>query len=119
MSESGAQGKFLQQVLERIGGLDPQVIRRSMLISADGAHGLHPNYPEKHDEQHAPVLNEGPVIKVNSNQRYATSDETESVIRALCEDLGIPVQVFVSRNDLACRYNNRSDRCFRDWHQDC
>ena len=102
MSESGAQGNFLQQVLERIGGLDPRVIRRSMLISADGAHGLHPNYPEKHDEQHAPVLNKGPVIKVNSNQRYATSDETESVIRALCEDLGIPVQVFVSRNDLAC-----------------
>lgn len=102
MSESGAQGNFLQQVLERVGGLDPKAIRRSVLISADGAHGLHPNYPEKHDDQHAPVLNKGPVIKVNSNQRYATSDETESLLRALCDDLGIPAQVFVSRNDLAC-----------------
>lgn len=102
MSESGAQGNFLQQMLERIGGFDPITIRRSVLVSADGAHGLHPNYPEKHDDQHAPVLNKGPVIKVNSNQRYATSDETESLIRALCNELSIPVQVFVSRNDLAC-----------------
>ncbi len=102
VSDSGAQGRFLLQVLERIGALDPRVIRNSAMLSADGAHGLHPNYPEKHDEQHRPVLNRGPVIKVNSNQRYATSDETEAVIRGLCTDLKIPVQVFVSRNDQPC-----------------
>ncbi len=102
VSDSGAQGRFLLQVLERIGALDSRVIRNSAMLSADGAHGLHPNYPEKHDEQHRPVLNKGPVIKVNSNQRYATSDETEAVIRSLCADMKIPVQVFVSRNDQPC-----------------
>ena len=102
ISDSGAQGRFLLQVLERIGSLDSRVIRNSAMLSADGAHGLHPNYPEKHDEQHRPVLNKGPVIKVNSNQRYATSDETEAVIRGLCSDLKIPVQIFVSRNDQPC-----------------
>ena len=102
VSDSGAQGRFLLQVLERIGALDPRVNRNSAMLSADGAHGLHPNYPEKHDEQHRPVLNNGPVIKVNSNQRYATSDETEAVIRGLCTDMKIPVQVFVSRNDQPC-----------------
>ena len=102
VSDSGAQGRFLLQVLERIGALDPRVIRNSAMLSADGAHGLHPNYPEKHDEQHRPVLNKGPVIKVNSNQRYATSDETEAVIRGLCTEFKIPVQVFVSRNDQPC-----------------
>ncbi len=102
VSQSGAQGRFLQQVLERIGGMEPRVIRRSALLSADGAHGLHPNYADKHDDQHRPVLNEGPVIKVNSNQRYATSDETEALIRGICADLNIPVQTFVSRNDMPC-----------------
>ncbi len=102
VSESGAQGRFLQQVLERIGALEPRVVRRSVFLSADGAHGLHPNYPAKHDERHRPVLNQGPVIKVNSNQRYATSDETEALIRGLCSELEIPVQVYVSRNDMPC-----------------
>ncbi len=102
VSDSGAQGNFLQQVLERIGGLDPRVTRRSVFVSADGAHGLHPNYPEKHDDQHQPILNQGPVIKVNSNQRYASSDESESFIRKLCIESDIPVQVFVSRNNLPC-----------------
>ena len=102
VSDAGAQGNFLMQVLARIDGLDARVTRQSVLISADGAHGLHPNYPDKHDEQHRPKLNQGPVIKVNSNQRYATSDETESIIRRLCAQLQIPVQVFVSRNDMPC-----------------
>ncbi len=102
MSDTGAQGSFLDQVLKRAVRLDPALIRRSVMISADGAHALHPNYPEKHDKQHGPRLNNGPVIKVNANQRYATSDETESLIRNLCESHEIPLQEFVSRNDMPC-----------------
>ena len=102
ISDSGAGGTFLSSVLERTVGLNPTVIRRSMLLSADGAHGIHPNYPEKHDAAHAPVLNQGVVIKVNANQRYATSDETNAYIRWLCDGLEIPSQTFVSRNDMAC-----------------
>ncbi len=102
VSETGAQGRFLQQVLERIGGLEPRVVRQSALMSADGAHGLHPNYPEKHDAHHRPILNQGPVIKLNSNQRYATSDETETLVRELCARGNIPLQIFVSRNDMPC-----------------
>ena len=102
VSDAGAQGPFLRSVLERTTNLDARKIRRSMLISADGAHGIHPNYPEKHDAQHSPVLNCGPVIKLNSNQNYATTGELISFLRTLCEPSEIPLQTFVSRNDLPC-----------------
>ncbi len=103
VSDTGAQSSFLESVLNRaISNFDSRVIRRSMLISADGAHGLHPNYPEKHDSDHAPRLNQGPVIKINSNQRYATTGETVSLIKYLCMEHVIPYQVFVSRNNIPC-----------------
>ena len=77
-------------------------MRQSYLVSADGAHGIHPNYPQKHDQGHAPVLNNGVVLKVNSNQRYATTGETLSVMRNLGDSLGISLQVFASRNNIPC-----------------
>jgi aspartyl aminopeptidase len=79
-----------------------RTIQRSLLISADNAHGLHPNYPDKHDGNHGPLLNGGPVIKVNSNQRYATSSETAGFFRHLCLTEEVPVQTFVTRSDLGC-----------------
>ena len=72
------------------------------MVSADNAHGIHPNFADKHDANHGPVLNAGPVIKVNSNQRYATSSLTSSLFRVLCEREQVPVQVFVNRTDLGC-----------------
>ena len=103
VSDTGAQGSFLEAVLTRaIPQYDSRVIRRSMLISADGAHGIHPNYPNKHDHEHAPRINRGPVIKVNSNQRYATTGESISFIKYLCRKNEIPYQVFVSRNNIPC-----------------
>ena len=102
VSDSGAQGGFLAAVLGRLGASEPSVIRKSALVSADGAHGIHPNFPEKHDMQHSPILNRGVVLKVNSNQRYATTGEMVSVIRNISEDLEIPLQVFVSRNNIPC-----------------
>lgn len=104
-SAIGAQGPFLRSVLERwCGGGESyqRLVDRSMLVSADNAHGVHPNYADKHDKNHAPRLNGGPVVKINYNQRYATNSVTSGVFRQLCEREGIPVQVFVTRSDLAC-----------------
>ena len=83
-SAAGAQGPFLHTVLERLCGDNEtmaRVLARSLLISADNAHALHPNYEGKHDPQHQPRLNGGPVIKFNANQRYATNSETASIFR--------------------------------------
>lgn len=101
----GAKGPMLQQFLERLvpdGETRARVIERSMLISADNAHGIHPNFMDKHDENHGPLLNRGPVIKVNANQRYATTSETGAFFRLLCESAGVPVQAFVARTDMGC-----------------
>ena len=103
VSASGAQGPFLKNVLERIYGTGEsltQAMSRSMLISTDNAHGIHPNYANKHDKHHAPKLNQGAVIKVNANQRYATSDESAAVYRMLCGNR--KVQHFVTRTDMGC-----------------
>ena len=104
-SACGADGPFLEQVLARLipdGEERVRVTQRSLLISADNAHGVHPNYADKHDGNHGPKLNAGPVIKVNSNQRYATSSETAGFFRQLCLENEVPVQSFVVRSDLGC-----------------
>ncbi len=104
-SACGAQGPFLKATLERIVGAGENFTRcmhHSMLISADNAHGVHPNYPDMHDNNHDPVLNHGPVIKLNANQRYATNSETSAMFRDICQQENIPVQTFVMRSDLAC-----------------
>jgi aspartyl aminopeptidase len=105
MSSHGAQGPFLKSVLERIAGGGEQltrVIDQSMLISADNAHGVHPNFADRHDANHGPMINQGPVIKVNANQRYASSSETAAIFRKLCKEADVPVQSFVVRTDMAC-----------------
>ena len=101
----GADGPFLEQVLARAlpgGEAFVRIVNRSLLISADNAHAVHPNYADKHDANHGPKLNAGPVIKVNSNQRYATSSETAGFFRHLCLAEEVPVQSFVTRSDLGC-----------------
>ncbi len=104
-STTGASGPFLRQVLDRLCDTSPELtrtLRNSMMISADNAHGVHPNFANKHDGNHGPLLNEGPVIKVNANQRYATSGETSALFRLLCQQEEVPVQAFVSRCDMGC-----------------
>ena len=104
-SAVGAQGPFLKSVLERIAGTGEALTRtmqKSLLISADNAHGVHPNFADKHDSNHGPLLNAGPVIKINANQRYATTDETSGLFRWVCEKVNVPVQQFVTRTDLGC-----------------
>ncbi len=105
MSAAGAMGPFLNSVLQRLCGTTEALARAvdlSMMISADNAHGIHPNYASKHDDNHGPILNQGPVIKVNANQRYATNSETSAVFRNLCDQADVPVQSFVTRSDMAC-----------------
>jgi len=104
-SAAGAQGPFLHTVLERLCGDNEtmaRVLARSLLISADNAHALHPNYEAKHDPQHQPRLNGGPVIKFNANQRYATNSETASIFRGVCARADVPVQSMAMRSDMAC-----------------
>jgi len=104
MSAEGAQGPFLESVLERWLGREalPRVLARSMMISADNAHGVHPNFADRHDGNHGPIINQGPVIKINNNQRYATNSHTGAVYRRISDELGLPVQTFVVRSDMAC-----------------
>ncbi|HEA53316.1 M18 family aminopeptidase [Marinobacter antarcticus] len=103
VSAEGAQGPFLSAVLDRwCGAGKAKAIARSMMISADNAHGVHPNYIDKHDENHGPILNKGPVIKVNHNQRYATNSRSAAVYRNISDELGIPHQTFVVRSDMGC-----------------
>ncbi|HSG88589.1 MAG TPA: M18 family aminopeptidase [Pseudomonadales bacterium] len=104
-STSGAAGPLLRSVLERLtGSADAfaQLIARSMLVSADNAHAVHPNFADRHDGNHGPKLGGGPVIKVNANQRYASNSATQALFRDLCAQAEVPVQMFVTRTDLAC-----------------
>jgi len=104
-SASGANGPMLQSLLERIhpdAEERSRAISQSLLVSTDNAHGVHPNYSDKHDVNHGPIINDGPVIKTNANQRYATNSVTSSLFRHLCGQQGVPVQSFVNRTDMGC-----------------
>lgn len=104
-SVAGAQGTFLSVVLERFCHNHVQLSQmtaQSMMISVDNAHGIHPNFVDKHDSNHGPLINQGPVIKINANQRYASNSETSALFRHLCEQQNIPVQSFVVRSDMGC-----------------
>lgn len=108
-SAKGADGSFLDDVLERIGlcfGLGREDYRRalarSMLVSADMAHAFHPGHPGAYDDQHRVHLNHGPVIKTNASQRYTSESLSAGVFQLACERAGVPWQSYVQRSDLAC-----------------
>ena len=104
-SACGAAGPMLEQWLERVIPDNEErnrALAASMLISADNAHGVHPNYADKHDENHGPILNRGPVIKLNANQRYATNSETSATFKQLALQEEVEVQGFVVRSDMGC-----------------
>lgn len=109
-SAQGAASPLLAGALERsISGFargEPQglerALARSTLISVDMAHAVHPNYSDRHEPKHRPVIGRGPVIKSNANQSYASDAQTAGLFAGLCEPLGIEPQHFVSRSDLRC-----------------
>ena len=71
------------------------------MISADNAHGVHPNYVDKQDPTNHPVLGDGPAIKINANCKYMTDADSAAVFRALCDKAGVPCQYFVNHSDSA------------------
>lgn len=107
-TKQGAASPVLEHLCRRItaalGGGEEDYLRAvasSFMISADDAHGIHPNYPEKHDPTNHPVLGGGPVIKINANCKYMTDADSAAVFRTICEEAGVPVQYFVNHSDVA------------------
>lgn len=108
-SAQGAASALLPQVLERIAaarGADRSELLRmlsaSLCFSIDMSHAVHPNYAERHEARHKPTLNGGPVIKVNSQQRYATSARGVAEVVRLCRANDLPHQSYIHRTDLPC-----------------
>lgn len=108
-SRSGACGPVLEDVLVRISdGLGASVSQRrqalaaSFCVSADAGHAVHPNYAERHDPANHPVLNGGPLLKINANQRYATDANGAAFWARLCREANVPYQEFVSNNTMPC-----------------
>ncbi len=108
-SATGAAGPLLEHVLERLSATTGASrseflaqLARSTCVSADNAHAVHPNYRERHEPDHQPIVNCGPAIKLNSNQRYATSARSAAMLQRVFEEAGVPSQVFVSRNNMPC-----------------
>ena len=105
LSAAGAQGPLLRSLLQRIAGNEhayAELAERSLMISADNAHAIHPNFADRHDDNHGPQMNQGPVIKVNASQRYASNSETTGFFRMLAAAEDVPVQAFVVRSDMGC-----------------
>ena len=106
-TRQGADSTFLEDVLRRIaeslyGGiasLSP-MLAGSFLISADNAHGVHPNHPEKADPTNRPYLNGGIVIKYHGSQKYTTDAISGAKVKALCEQAGVPWQTYANRSDV-------------------
>ncbi len=108
-SAAGAAGSFVSDVLARLSASqqldaeDSQRMRaRSFFISADMAHGWHPNFPSAYEPCHKALVNGGPVIKSNANQRYSTDAQSAARFMRYCEQAGVPCQQYAHRTDLGC-----------------
>lgn len=104
-SAAGAASSVLPRILERLAGSREafhQACARSTCISADMSHAVHPNYASRHEPRHRPQINGGPVIKTNTQQRYATTAATAAMFAELCRAEEVPVQHYAHRTDLPC-----------------
>lgn len=107
LTSQGANSSILENILERITiGLKKQredfkrALSNSIMISADLAHAVHPNYPEKCDPTNKPILGGGPVLKIAAGGSYSTDSYASAVFKSICERAQVPYQVFVNRSDL-------------------
>jgi aspartyl aminopeptidase len=108
-SAHGASSPYLMHQLERIAiGMDLtreaflRLLPRSLCLSVDLAHGMHPNHADKLESHHPVLLSKGVVVKFNAQQRYATDAYAAARLIALCQKENIEIQKFVSRNDVPC-----------------
>ncbi|CAI8387819.1 MAG: putative M18 family aminopeptidase 2 [Acidimicrobiales bacterium AG-410-I20] len=101
-SSTGAMGPLLKKTLDICSDDSTLFAEKSLMISADCAHGTHPNYPERHDANHQVRLNHGPVLKHNANVRYATDGLGAALVKLAAEKTSVPLQTFVSRSDMPC-----------------
>ena len=108
-TKQGAASPVLRDMLERITRLVTpdyeqqdffRALANSFMISADDAHGWHPNYNEKYDPTNHAILGGGPAIKINANCKYMTDADGSAVFQALCEKAGVPCQYFVNHSDV-------------------
>ncbi len=107
-TKQGAASPLLKDTLKRInmclGGNEESyhiAVANSFMISADNAHALHPNYPEKQDPTNHPGLGKGPVIKINANCKYMSDADSAAVYSEICRMADVPVQYFVNHSDVA------------------
>ncbi len=102
-TREGAGGNFLKSVLSSIvPNVDALLASNSLALSIDMAHAVHPNFPQKHEQNHAPILGGGIVLKTNSQKRYASDVYSSARFKLLCEQANVNCQTFVTRNDMPC-----------------
>jgi len=108
ITKQGAMSTFLASTLDRVNTALRKskeeyytAIAKSMLISCDNAHAIHPNHPELFDVKNRPVLNQGIAIKESANQKYTTDAFSRSILRKILEKKNIPYQTFANRSDIA------------------
>lgn len=116
LSAQGANSNLLPSIARRLSAIPgaaasmadvsttsfEQSCSTSFLVSADMAHSVHPNYAQKYESNHHPVINKGTVIKINANQRYVTNSPGIVLIQETAKAAGVPLQLFVVRNDSSC-----------------
>ncbi|NFE85015.1 M18 family aminopeptidase [Clostridium botulinum] len=107
LTSQGANSSLLENILERITlalGKDREDFKRSLsnsvMISADLAHALHPNYTEKHDPTNRPLVGKGPVIKIAASGSYSTDSYAAAIFKQVCKNADVPCQEFVNRSDV-------------------
>lgn len=108
-SATGASGSFMNDVITRICASTNTTVEdrlralaNSFFVSADMAHAFHPNYTSSYEPCHHAIVNQGPVIKTNANQRYSTNADTAARFIKLCISAEVPYQQYAHRTDLGC-----------------
>ncbi|WP_448752146.1 M18 family aminopeptidase [Actinomyces naeslundii] len=108
-TRSGADGPFLETLLRRLaavlgirGDAVDALLARSTCVSADAGHSVHPAHAHLHDPAVQPLINHGPLLKINAQQRYATDAVGAAIWARACAAAGVPSQGFVSNNAVPC-----------------
>ena len=103
-SANGADSQFLVDTLNRIADALSfdiyQALASSFIISADNAHAVHPNHPEKSDSTNMVYMNKGVVVKHQASLRYTTDALSEAIFKKICNLIDVPYQDYTNRSDM-------------------